>query len=717
MQDMPTVLEREINSYYQNSENLPQFIQYLRDDAASVETNVLGDEWHQNYVTEIRHLIDRLERMQRDMPQMAMSLTFHQDAEPAQLPAPAQVDNGNNFEQMRRIEDAITNRGLMVNQNHLGVSQQFDTIVQAARREFNPLVDTVNFISSLHQRANSVDAVGDREAQVLANMLRGLAGDVNNELTRQAPTLPAPAQNTYDAYVQQAYDAVSGEIRRLHSYMIDDVQRNPVTRANLTDVIRNDLDRYGLSGSSPQAIDSVLARIRDEGIAPAVDPVAQHFNRVEQGVNQPAGLGALDRNDSDLVRLLTTDFLNGDRNALTQLSPVQREMAEVLTRSREVEPTVINELDHRRLINTLVSQTYNPATDGEALIRLAETRSGMFAGLNEAQQAQVVDIVNKWNFLRFPRYRPPEEGMGLEPEGRKRGGYIRKRKMNEGGTPPKLTPYEQFKIDNAERIRQGQEDIANRNKYDPYKGTDRPIPTQRGASGSAGTTGGAGPSNLIRPRVYAIGGKAYMEIGGQVKPVPNVPATPEKTRPNTTDHTTRKPVDPGFKEVFERVRNTPKPSGSAGTMPSGSGPSYLDKPSLYANGGRIRMSEGGTPDLSMYAPRIQELVRTGQIPLSDASWMNEYAKTKGDPRAETSKGMHKDLSEKYQNFYDRIRSGEIPDPYKPTPKATTSTKGGSGGGGGGGMDTNLSRPYERNLPYKDGGNVNIDAMRLALMKG
>jgi hypothetical protein len=118
----------------------------------------------------------------------------------------------------------------------------------------------------------------------------------------------------------------------------------------------------------------------------------------------------------------------------------------------------------------------------------------------------------------------------------------------------------------------------------------------------------------------------------------------------------------------------------------------------------------------MYAPRIQELVRTGQIPLSDASWMNEYAKTKGDPRAETSKGMHKDLSEKYQNFYDRIRSGEIPDPYKATPKATASPKGG-GGSGSGGMDTNLVRPYERNLPYKDGGNVNIDAMRLALMKG
>jgi hypothetical protein len=133
------------------------------------------------------------------------------------------------------------------------------------------------------------------------------------------------------------------------------------------------------------------------------------------------------------------------------------------------------------------------------------------------------------------------------------------------------------------------------------------------------------------------------------------------------------------------------------------------------------MNEGGMPDLSMYLPRIQELVRTGQIPLSDASWMNEYAKTPGDNRVETSKGMHKDLSEKYQNFYDRVRSGEIPDPYKAnpaTPKANPAPKGGGGvGGGGGGADIKFLAPYQRNLPYKDGGNVSIDAMRLALMKG
>jgi hypothetical protein len=518
MQDMPTVLEREINSYHQNSENLPQFIQYLRDDASNVETNVLGDEWHQNYVREIRHLIDRLERMQRDMPQMAMSQTFHQEVEPAQLPAPA--TNNVIEQQNQRIGDAIVQRAELVNQNHLGVSQRFDSIVRVAANEADPQTDTVNFISSLHHRANSVDRVGDREATILANQLRHLAADVNDVLHTQ-PALPAP------------------------------------------------------------------------------DPVAQHFERVEQGVNQPAGMGALNNQQRGMANLYSVNFLNGDRNALTGLAPEERQLVEVLTRYREPEDTVINELNHRRLINTLTSETYNPATDGETLIRLAETRSGMFIGINEAQQQQIIDIINKWNFLRFPNYSPPEEGMGLEPEGRKRGGFIRK--MNEGGEPPKLTPYEQFKIDNAERIRQGNELNENRNKYDPYKGSDRPIPTQRsaprGASGSAGVIpSGSGPSYMDRPRLYSIGGKVYMDVGGQVKPVPNIPTTPEKTRPNPTDHVIKRPVDEGFREIYEKYRNPPKPSGSAGTMPSGSGASYLDRPHLYAGGGRAHMNDGGMPE-------------------------------------------------------------------------------------------------------------------------
>ena len=92
-----------------------------------------------------------------------------------------------------------------------------------------------------------------------------------------------------------------------------------------------------------------------------------------------------------------------------------------------------------------------------------------------------------------------------KPEGHKDGGRI---KMAEGGEPPKLTPFEQFKIDNAERIRQGQEDIANRNKYNPYKGSDRPVPTSKGMSGGAGFTPGViNPFNPDSPLNRKNGGK------------------------------------------------------------------------------------------------------------------------------------------------------------------------------------------------------------------
>jgi hypothetical protein len=93
-----------------------------------------------------------------------------------------------------------------------------------------------------------------------------------------------------------------------------------------------------------------------------------------------------------------------------------------------------------------------------------------------------------------------------KPEGHKNGGRI---KMAEGGEPPKLTPFEQFKIDNAERIRQGQEDIANRNKYNPYKGSDRPVPTSKaGGSGGAGFTPGImNPFNPDSPLNRKNGGK------------------------------------------------------------------------------------------------------------------------------------------------------------------------------------------------------------------
>jgi hypothetical protein len=111
------------------------------------------------------------------------------------------------------------------------------------------------------------------------------------------------------------------------------------------------------------------------------------------------------------------------------------------------------------------------------------------------------------------------------------------------------------------------------------------------------------------------------------------------------------------------------------------------------------MSEGKLPDLSMYTPRIQELVKSGAIPYADAAWMNEYSKTKGDSRVETGKGAFKDNSEKMQNFVNRMRSGEIPTP--PQFKATV------GGGGGGIPKVGPKRPME----MKKGGKVSSASKR------
>jgi hypothetical protein len=56
----------------------------------------------------------------------------------------------------------------------------------------------------------------------------------------------------------------------------------------------------------------------------------------------------------------------------------------------------------------------------------------------------------------------------------------------------------------------------------------------------------------------------------RVNPVPSVPATPAKQNPNATDKTSKKPVDPGFKEVLEKIRG---------------GKSNQDLPDNYRKGG------------------------------------------------------------------------------------------------------------------------------------
>ena len=317
---------------------------------------------------------------------------------------------------------------------------------------------------------------------------------IRQHIENRIDNLPENRQQV-EAIRQRAYEAVSGEIRQRHGYMLEDIQNNPLTRSNLTTVIGDDLDRYGLAGSSPQAVEAVLTRIRNEGIAPTS--------------NQNVQQGPLNAVDQSLVRLATVNYLEGDRGAFRQFGdPRDVRIGEVL-----IGNNTLPELAHRRIIHSLTSQTYNPATDGEALVAVINGVRGRnaFSDFTEPQKEEAFNIIRNWNALRFPNYRPPEAGMGEDPRGHKRGGAIRKRRMNEGGQP-KLTPYEQFKIDNAERIRQGQEEIVNRNKYDPYKGSDKPVPTSRPSGGGAGFTPGImNPFNPDSPLNRKKGGNVSID--------------------------------------------------------------------------------------------------------------------------------------------------------------------------------------------------------------
>jgi hypothetical protein len=190
---------------------------------------------------------------------------------------------------------------------------------------------------------------------------------------------------------------------------------------------------------------------------------------------------------------------------------------------------------------------------------------------------------------------------------------------------------------------------------------------------------------LPPPEGHKRGGyiKKKMNDGGRVEPIAPSSSVNDHRQPVTPIKPIQNPDAPEFRDIFNRERANRSSVSAVSSM----------------------------PDLSKYEPRIQELVRTGQIPLSDAAWMNEYSKTKGDSRVETGKGAFKDQSEKMQNFVNRMRAGEIPTP--PQFKATVGG-GGSGGGSGGADLKHLMNP--RNITYRDGGSVSLDTMRYELTR-
>jgi hypothetical protein len=165
------------------------------------------------------------------------------------------------------------------------------------------------------------------------------------------------------------------------------------------------------------------------------------------------------------------------------------------------------------------------------------------------------------------------------PEGQRNGGIIRLRK---GGKPYRKEDYPldpRYLAPEPPAILQG---LSREEEFD-----DGAFKFQGSQSDRLGLTPRVFPRHpesdtspqshmdreieVFKPRMQ------YYSSGGvnKVRPTPNVPSTPAKQNPNTTDYVPRKPVDEGFKETLERIR----------------GRSQQDLPDNYRAGGSISIDE------------------------------------------------------------------------------------------------------------------------------
>jgi len=94
-----------------------------------------------------------------------------------------------------------------------------------------------------------------------------------------------------------------------------------------------------------------------------------------------------------------------------------------------------------------------------------------------------------------------------------------------------------------------------------------------------------------KPKGHKKGGKIVKMNEGGISPASDIPQTPAKQNPNTTDYVKPKTVDPGFREIFERVRNTPKPSGGVGYVPGTTNPFNPDSPLNRKRGGHVNIDQ------------------------------------------------------------------------------------------------------------------------------
>ena len=218
-----------------------------------------------------------------------------------------------------------------------------------------------------------------------------------------------------------------------------------------------------------------------------------------------------------------------------------------------------NPMDFIRRLNQLSEEAAATGLEGDATYALA---------MNELAQS-----------LLYSYQQLPDTPGNAEPQGQRNGGIIRLRK---GGRPYRKQDYPmdpKYLMPEPPAIMQG---LTREEEFD-----DGAFKFQGSQSDQLGLTPRVFPRHsesdtspqshmdrvieVFKPRMQ------YYSDGGinKVRPTPNIPATPAKQNPNTTDYVSKKPVDPGFKETLEKIR----------------GRSNQDLPDNYRAGGSISIDE------------------------------------------------------------------------------------------------------------------------------
>jgi hypothetical protein len=341
------------------------------------------------------------------------------------------------------------------------------------------------------------------------------------------------------------------------------------------------------------------------------------------------------------------------------------------------------------------------------------------------------NLITDFEELYESRMRNPQ----LPPPGHKRGGYIKKKMMKNGGEynlpdlgndeeepkyskpfQPPAIPYAYPGVSGARINRAMPIDrnsavtlSADVSKRQDQGGTNYNVNEFGGGYHHKVGPGMLGISGSHRPGthenrvnlMYAI----PMNEGGKVEPSAPSSGVNDQSKPVMPIKKIHNPDAPEFKDILIRERAI----RSGGTQPGG--PSADMKQLMnprnisYAKGGRVHMNDGGMPDFEgsyVMHPDVQRLVANGQIDPADARWMSDYAHTKGNTTKEGT-GAWKDQSEKMQNFVGRMERGEIPIPeHMKGPEtgvrvggnsAGLNPKGAGGiGGGGGRADVAITAP-------------------------